>query len=79
MRVKQVRLVSVAGRPGLISVVLTYSSLNQPTQRPLGTLKGDRERGGERERRGGGERVRGAINLWNNYIILSAGVGREIS
>ena len=44
MHVKRVRLVSVAGRPGLISVVLTYSSLNQPTQQPLGTLKGDRER-----------------------------------
>lgn len=52
MRVKRVRLVSVAGRPGLISVVLTYSSPNQPTQRPLGTLKGDRERGGEREEGG---------------------------
>ena len=48
MRVKRVRLVFVAGQPGLISVVLTYSSLNQPMQRPLGTLKGDRE--GERER-----------------------------
>ena len=50
MRVKRVRLVFVAGQPGLISVVLTYSSLNQPTQQPLGTLKGDRERERERER-----------------------------
>lgn len=49
MRVKLVRLVSVAGRPGLISVALTCSSPNQPTQRPLGTLKGDREGEGEEE------------------------------